>query len=229
MKRINTFIILSILLFACTKPEIPGNIPRNAKHCGDHLISCKKIKKGMFYCEVFDSQNFTLTAKGNFIAPYSRDNVRGIDVSNRVLFYDGKNIFLKGNIKLVPSLVPGKAVRIKGRNGWVWIWCAPEDKAANVYNCRIFSGADGSLIVKGKFVVKKYLWNHSMGKTMYLGLAKPVDSIKFKYYTGVSVTLDDKLVLLPLGWMDYPEGDNYGKQVLYDEEGNELDRQVYSY
>lgn len=229
MTRFKIVLLLILSLFACSKTKRPDYIPKNARTCGEYIISCQKVKKGLFYCEVYDSKNFTLVSKGNYISEYKKDNTKGKELSYRVVSYDGTTIFLKGGIKLIPSEIPNNAVRISSYYGSVWVGCKPVDKKNNRYYCHIYKEKDASLLSKGEYILKKFHYNKNRGKTVFESVKRNTPVGRLKHYNGITITTKNRFVLFPFGWIDYPSGDNFGKLIKYDKEGYIIDEDTYSF
>ena len=226
MLRKCVLVSLALLFMAgCSKKE--RDIPGNAKSAGEYLVSLRIVKIGMYHAKVFDSRDKTLIDEKNYIYPVSFQGVKEADLSDKVTKYDDNTIYLEKGIKLVACEASEDAVRIQGAKGRVWVDCSLIDSKNNRYYCTIYSAKDGSVKAKGGYVLNKYYWDDKEKKSKYTRVRGRVPRLDFVYYSGIGITVKNKMLLLPDGMIDYPDGRRSGMRVVYDREGTVLREEEY--
>lgn len=111
-----------------------------------------------------------------------------------------------------PNIPPG-AVWAGGADGGSWIACNSTG-STNQYNCIIFKETTGEIYAQGRFVLRSYIWNEEKKRADY-DAADPIKELHFRSYDGKNIFLENSLILLPDGVVDYPLGKSHGKRQEY--------------
>ncbi len=201
--------------------------PKNAKLCGDYWVSCVGVKQGMYHCKIYSKHGKKLLSQKTYIYPFFYRTLDDVDLSSRVTQYDGDTIYFDGNRKLIACDIPEDAVRVQCINDGAWVSCKQINRKENLYTCTVYSVKDGSVMSRGNYVLKKYHWDVKARKTKYSGVKEHVQWLEMQYYGGVAISLQDNMVLMPYGWIEYPEGPRSGLRVQYNAEGKVLSEEEY--
>lgn len=113
-----------------------------------------------------------------------------------------------------PSAVPAAAEWAGGVDGGVWIGCKSTANATDSHHCTIYQEADGSPLAVGDYALRKIVWNDKTQSPDFLAAAMP-SPIKYKDFDGTSIFLENNLVLVPQGMIDYPTQAGHGKRQFY--------------
>ena len=112
-----------------------------------------------------------------------------------------------------PDNVSASAVWSGGPDGGHWFDCENGGNKFR-YKCVIFNDYNGEIITRGSFVLRKSIWNESIGRATYVE-TEAIESPQYNYYDGQLIHLKGSLVMLPDGVITHPFGDGHGKQQEY--------------
>lgn len=113
-----------------------------------------------------------------------------------------------------PKNVPKEAVWAGGPDGGSWFLCRGIANKLTYYKCSIYSDYDGAVLAQGTFVLRAVTWDAERKQPNY-HVTKPVEELAFRFYDD-RIHLNDSLILLPHGVIDYPFGDGHGKKQRYE-------------
>ncbi len=201
--------------------------PVNAALYGDHWISCSGVKYGMYHCKVYSKDEKKLIREKTYIYPGYYGAPAEAVLSKNIIRFEDDAIFLRGKKKLIASDIPEDSALVQSINGGVWINARQEKTSKNHYVCTVYNVKDGNIASSGLYALKKYYWDAVKKKSVYSEVKSAPKFLEFVYYGGVGITLKNKVVLMPAGWIEYPEGARSGLRVEYDEAGNEKKREEY--
>ncbi|MCB4792890.1 MAG: hypothetical protein LHV68_13555 [Elusimicrobia bacterium] len=220
------FILVSLLLSACSQPK---GFPDNAKLCGNYFISCIGVKKNMYHCRIYTRWSKRLIADKNYVYPFSYQNISEPDLAKRITRCEGDVIYFDRTKKLVATNMPENAECIQGAKGGVWVDCKRTDDKNNRYVCIVYDIKGANIISSGEYVLKRFGWDAGTGKVRYVNAKELKDRLTLVYYGGVGISVRNKLVLLPDGWVDYPnpESSHGGTRVKYDSQANIIKEETY--
>ena len=217
---------LFTILFASIIIVQANRMTADAKMCGDHWLKVSLVNQGIYSCQIY-GENKKLIKKQCFMLPYKHWRRDQRELTGRIQEYDGDTISLDKGMKLLACDVPYQAELIQSVNDPVWVKYDAVDLKQNMYSCDIYSTKDGRVVSSGAYIVKKYYWDAKRNKTVYEDVKEAAQFFDLFYYGGISISLTNKLVLMPAGVVDYCTGPASGLRVKYDPEGNEIQREEY--
>jgi hypothetical protein len=218
-----TLMVGLVMFAACSR----GGLPWNAKLVGSFYLSCTEVQQGMYHCRIYARSDRQLVVEKTYVFPSFYGMPPRGDVTGRVSRYDGDVIYLWGGTKLIAGDIPDDARRVQSANGGVWVSCSLADEKQNIYSCTLYSMKDACVLASGAFVPKRFTWDAKAGRTKYQDAKEQLPSLDFVYYGGVGITLKNKQILMPAGWIDYPDKKGGGLRVQYDADGNAIVQEEY--
>lgn len=225
VKRIGILLAVTAAMVAIAVMQAT-KLPADARQVGEHWLKCYMVNQGLYSCRIY-SKDKRLIKTQAFMLPYRHWRRDQRELTPRVREYDGDTISLDKGMKLLSCGVPYQAELIQSVAGPVWIKYEPLREKKNLYFCEVFSTKDGSIISAGAYDLKQYRWDRSKNKTVYEDVKETTPLINVNYYGGISISLKDKLVLMPSGVIDYATGPDSGLRVKYNAEGRETASEEY--
>lgn len=225
-RRIGAFLACLGALVLCACSGDGGGIPRDAVAWGNYRIHCARIKQGMYHCAVYREKERRPVLEKTFIDP-SLSGMSGPEVVKKMTRFDVGAIYLAGRRKLVACDIPEDARLVQSVDGRVWISCRLVDDKTNVYYCTAYSTRDGSVLSAGPYAVKRYGWDAAAQRMRYTNVTGPAPFLDFVYYGGVSISLKNRTALMPVDWIDFPDGPRAGLRVKYDADGKAVQEEAY--
>ena len=213
-----TFIVVAIL--QANRP------PADAKLCGDYWLKCSSVNQGLYSCRIYTKDKKFIKNKA-YMLPYKHWRRNQHELTDKVQKYDGDIISLDKGMKLVACEVPYQAEMIQSVGGLVWVTYEAIKEEENSFICKIYSTKNGSLISSGVYALKKYYWDKKAIKTVYMNIEESIQRFDLLYYGGVSISLNNKMVLMPDGAIDYSTDPYSGLMVKFDAQGSEISREEY--
>ena len=112
--------------------------------------------------------------------------------------------------------IPAEAVWAGGVDGGDWILCVPVATPSR-YSCRVYNDYTGKLTASGEFIRRREAGGSVKPERRLTDSATPTGKLHYQYFDGVVIHLEDDVVLVPDGIIDYPFGDGGGKRALFRE------------
>jgi hypothetical protein len=224
MTNVFRFLLAALLLAACSKN---GSLPRTAALCGDQWISCTSIKPGMYRCRTWRAADRAPGQERIFIFPFLHGAPRDTAIAAGIARYDGETIVLKDGRKLIAADIPDDAERVASLPGGAWVSCRSVDAAAHLYACNIYAMKNGTLFASGTYVLKRYAWDPAANRVRYTPVKGPAPVWDYVYYGGIGISLNNRMVLMPVDWIDYPDSIRSGMRKKYDARGTEIAQEEY--
>ena len=215
--------LLALVLFV--RSSMRG-FPSNAKPCDGYYISCLQVKKGMYHCKIFNKER-ELVSEKTCIYPVYYTSLNEKDLSHRITKYDGDTVYFDTKRKLIVCSVPEDAERVQCLDGGAWVSCRLIDPQEKLYSCIVYSAEDGSVLSEGTYVLKKFFLDENAGKVRYTLAGSNVKSLEPVYYGGIGISMKGNMVLMPSGWIEYPQGTDSRLRVKYNSEGDVLQKEEY--
>ena len=103
----------------------------------------------------------------------------------------------------------------------------PLERTANRYRCTAYDDYAGSVTAEGEFILGRSHWDGAQNKASFGPLSSRPAEFEYDGFDGETIYLAESLVLIPDGWINYPDetggvkrffelGEQRGKEVRYE-------------